>query len=250
MTASKGPWPGRFVWHDLMTTDAKGSLAFYQRLFDWRVDAMPMQGFTYHMIHCGPGPIGGVIGSISVGWLSDRYYRREGTRGRMRLCLYASLAGIPAAAAFALQPTPLGATALFAVAYLLAILPVSFALLMLPFSGLGSALVFTILFGAANGLTTIVRGSVPLALFGPKGYGEVLGILATLYKAGSDHAFDVLEELRTTFGDRLFSTVIEEDDAAAQAPAAHQSVLAYRPQSEAAGAFRRLAEEVIRHGNP
>lgn len=63
----------------------------------------------------------------------------------------------------------------------LAILPVSFALLMLPFSGLGSALVFTILFGAANGLTTIVRGSVPLALFGPIGYGEVLGILATPY---------------------------------------------------------------------
>lgn len=79
---------------------------------------------------------------------------------------------------------------------------------------------------------------------------SLLGILATLYKPGSDHAYDVLEELRTTFGDRLFSTVIEEDDAAAQAPAAHQSVLAYRPQSEAAGAFRRLAEEVIGNGNP
>jgi hypothetical protein len=30
-------------------------------------------------------------------------------------------------------------------------------------------------------LTTIVRGAVPLALFGAKGYGEVLGILATPY---------------------------------------------------------------------
>ncbi len=63
----------------------------------------------------------------------------------------------------------------------LAILPLSLGLLMLPMGGLAFAFVFTIMFGAANGLTTIVRGSVPLALFGPKGYGEVLGILATPY---------------------------------------------------------------------
>jgi predicted enzyme related to lactoylglutathione lyase len=61
MTTSKGPWPGRFVWHDLMTTDAEGSLAFYGKLFDWSVEAVPMMGTTYHMIHCGPGPIGGVM---------------------------------------------------------------------------------------------------------------------------------------------------------------------------------------------
>ena len=61
MTTSTGPWPGRFVWHDLMTTDAEGSLAFYGKLFDWSVEAVPMMGTTYHMIHCGPGPIGGVM---------------------------------------------------------------------------------------------------------------------------------------------------------------------------------------------
>jgi hypothetical protein len=33
----------------------------------------------------------------------------------------------------------------------------------------------------ANGLVTIMRGAVPLALFGAKVYGEVLGILATPY---------------------------------------------------------------------
>lgn len=78
----------------------------------------------------------------------------------------------------------------------------------------------------------------------------LLGLLATLYKPGSDHAYEVLEELRATFPEQLFMTVIEEDDAAAQAPAAHQTVLAYRPQSEAAGAFRRLAQEVIQNGQP
>ena len=43
------------------------------------------------------------------------------------------------------------------------------------------SLAFTLVFGAANGLSTIVRGAVPLALFGTRGYGEILGILATPY---------------------------------------------------------------------
>lgn len=37
---------------------------------------------------------------------------------------------------------------------------------------------FVILFGAANGLMTIARGTLPLALFGPKGYGHLVGRLA------------------------------------------------------------------------
>src|SRR5262245_2344196 len=44
-----------------------------------------------------------------------------------------------------------------------------------------TALAFTLLFGVCNGLVTIVRGAVPLALFGAKGYGEILGLLATPY---------------------------------------------------------------------
>lgn len=76
----------------------------------------------------------------------------------------------------------------------------------------------------------------------------LLGVLATLYRPGSEHAFEVLQELRAAFPDTLFSTVIEEDDALAQAPAAAQTVLAYRPDSGAAGAFRRLAEEVLHGG--
>lgn len=37
---------------------------------------------------------------------------------------------------------------------------------------------FTILFGIANGLMTIARGTVPLALFGPSGYGRLIGRIA------------------------------------------------------------------------
>ena len=38
---------------------------------------------------------------------------------------------------------------------------------------------FTLLMGASQGVITIVRGAVPLALFGATGYGAVLGLLAT-----------------------------------------------------------------------
>jgi predicted MFS family arabinose efflux permease len=62
-----------------------------------------------------------------------------------------------------------------------AFIPLSFAVLLLGGSSFSAALAFTLLFGVSNGLVTIMRGAVPLALFGPKGYGEVLGILATPY---------------------------------------------------------------------
>ena len=62
-----------------------------------------------------------------------------------------------------------------------AFIPLSFLVLMLGGANFWTALAFTLLFGVANGLVTIMRGAVPLALFGAKGYGEVLGILATPY---------------------------------------------------------------------
>jgi predicted MFS family arabinose efflux permease len=43
--------------------------------------------------------------------------------------------------------------------------------------GGAAAAPFTILYGAGNGLFTIVRGTLPLALFGEAGYGRRLGLL-------------------------------------------------------------------------
>jgi hypothetical protein len=40
------------------------------------------------------------------------------------------------------------------------------------------AATFAVLFGAANGLVTIARGTVPLALFGAAGYGQIVGRIA------------------------------------------------------------------------
>lgn len=53
--------------------------------------------------------------------------------------------------------------------------PIGAALLIL--IGGAAAAPFTILYGAGNGLFTIVRGTLPLALFGEAGYGRRLGLL-------------------------------------------------------------------------
>ena len=40
------------------------------------------------------------------------------------------------------------------------------------------AALFAVVFGAANGVVTIARGALPLALFGAAGYGRVVGRIA------------------------------------------------------------------------
>ncbi|OGA20573.1 MAG: hypothetical protein A3I02_11835 [Betaproteobacteria bacterium RIFCSPLOWO2_02_FULL_67_26] len=59
------------------------------------------------------------------------------------------------------------------------VLPLSFVLLLFAAGSLQAILAFTLLMGASQGVITIVRGAVPLALFGATGYGAVLGLLAT-----------------------------------------------------------------------
>jgi predicted MFS family arabinose efflux permease len=61
----------------------------------------------------------------------------------------------------------------------LGVLPLSFLVLLAAGGKLYAILLFTLLMGAAQGVITIVRGAVPLALFGAEGYGAVLGMLAT-----------------------------------------------------------------------
>lgn len=65
--------------------------------------------------------------------------------------------------------------------------------------GLGGwlAMPFTLLHGAGNGILTIARGTVPLAVFGSVNYGYRLGLLgapARIAQAGAPLAFGVLIE--------------------------------------------------------
>ena len=77
------------------------------------------------------------------------------------------------------------------------VLPAAFALLLVSGGSLAVIVAFTLLMGAAQGVLTIVRGAVPLALFGAKGYGAVLGVLATpvlIVNAASPTLFALIVE--------------------------------------------------------
>jgi len=75
------------------------------------------------------------------------------------------------------------------------LLPLAFIVLIIAGVHWQTATVFTVIFGLSNGLVTVVRGAVPLALFGAKGYGMILGIIATpilLFNALSPMLFALL----------------------------------------------------------
>jgi hypothetical protein len=68
---------------------------------------------------------------------------------------------------------------LWMVRFAVGLLLVAFALLAVFGLSVAIAAVFAILFGATNGLVTISRGTVPLALFGAAGYGRIVGRIAS-----------------------------------------------------------------------
>lgn len=57
------PNAGRFVWHEVMSTDIETALKFYQSLFGWTVQSMDMPEGKYHMLMKGTEPVGGGMAS-------------------------------------------------------------------------------------------------------------------------------------------------------------------------------------------
>jgi predicted enzyme related to lactoylglutathione lyase len=51
--------PGKFVWYELVSKDAKKAQAFYGNVLGWTVRPYPMGDFTYDMIYTGDTMIGG-----------------------------------------------------------------------------------------------------------------------------------------------------------------------------------------------
>lgn len=77
------------------------------------------------------------------------------------------------------------------------LLPAAIILLLLTAPWLPAALLFALLFGLGSGLVSIVRGTVPLALFGSQGYGALLGRITAIrlvLTAGAPFAFALLLE--------------------------------------------------------
>lgn len=62
--------------------------------------------------------------------------------------------------------------------FALALLPLGLVIAALGAPAFAAAVVFVVLVGLSSGLKSIVQGTVPLILFGPKGYGSRLGVMA------------------------------------------------------------------------
>jgi len=67
---------------------------------------------------------------------------------------------------------------LWVVRFALSTLLCAFVMLLMLGVSAPVAAAFALMFGGANGLVTITRGAVPLALFGASGYGRLMGRLA------------------------------------------------------------------------
>ena len=74
---------------------------------------------------------------------------------------------------------------------------------------------------------------------------KIAGILPTMHNTRTLHAREVLEMLRGHFQDLVFNTVIKETVKFKESSVDSASILEYAKNSEAAEAYRQLAEEVM-----
>lgn len=73
---------------------------------------------------------------------------------------------------------------------------------------------------------------------------KLAGLFGTMYRQESEHAREVVAELRDVFGTKMYKTLIFYDDVVAEAPVVGLSVLEYIPRHPIAQGYRALAEEV------
>jgi chromosome partitioning protein len=77
---------------------------------------------------------------------------------------------------------------------------------------------------------------------------ELRGILATMYSTGTVHARDVLEEIRSTFGDKVFDVVIYKSIRFAEASEAKRAIVEYSDKHKGAKAYKKLADILLEDG--
>jgi chromosome partitioning protein len=74
---------------------------------------------------------------------------------------------------------------------------------------------------------------------------ELLGILPTLYSTGTIHAREVLDEIQSVFGQKVFDVVVYKSIRFAEASVASQAIVEYASRHKGADAYRKLARMVV-----
>ena len=72
---------------------------------------------------------------------------------------------------------------------------------------------------------------------------QLEGILMTMFDGRTRLSADVVAEVRTHFGERVYDTVIPRNVRVSEAPSFGQPVVFYDPASRGAEAYRAFAEE-------
>jgi chromosome partitioning protein len=85
----------------------------------------------------------------------------------------------------------------------------------------------------------LVRGNLNPAL-------DLRGIVLTMYDKRTKLADQVVDEVRTHFGDRVFKTIVPRTVRLSEAPSFGQPIIVFDATSKGAKAYRELAEEVSR----
>ncbi len=90
-----------------------------------------------------------------------------------------------------------------------ALIPLAFMMLLLPppVPLIAGAILFAMLFGMGSGLNSIVQGTLPLALFGHQGYGEILGKITSARLTVSSAAPFIFAYILERFGPHIALTI-------------------------------------------
>ena len=78
---------------------------------------------------------------------------------------------------------------------------------------------------------------------------QLRGILATMYSTGTIHAREVLEEIKETFGDKVFDVVIYKSIRFAEASEAKRAIVEYSDKHKGAKAYKKLADILLEDGD-
>jgi predicted enzyme related to lactoylglutathione lyase len=104
-------YQGRFVWHDLMTTDPGSSQAFFAGLFGWTAEPVDMGGVTYTVLKRDGEQFGGLMALDPEHGLPSHWISYLSTGDVDDLCARASDMG----ATVGVQPTDIPNVGRFAV---------------------------------------------------------------------------------------------------------------------------------------
>jgi chromosome partitioning protein len=74
---------------------------------------------------------------------------------------------------------------------------------------------------------------------------EIEGIVMTMFDARTRLASDVVDEVRSHFGERVYNTVIPRNVRLSEAPSFGKPVIMYDPNCTGSIAYRALAKEVV-----